>query len=113
MFIAMNRFKVVPGSEADFENVWLTRESYLDQLPGFISFHMLRGPKHEDHTLYSSHTVWATKADFENWTKSEAFRRAHGRVPGQQANKPLYLGHPNFEGFEVIQTIEKPAIAAE
>jgi hypothetical protein len=24
------------------------------------------------------------------------------------ANKPLYLGHPEFEGFEAIQTIKNP-----
>ena len=31
MFIAMNRFKVKPGSEEAFEQVWQTRESYLDR----------------------------------------------------------------------------------
>jgi hypothetical protein len=29
MFIAMNRFKVVPGAQADFERVWTTRDSHL------------------------------------------------------------------------------------
>jgi hypothetical protein len=29
MFIAMNRFKVIRGSEAAFENVWLSRDSHL------------------------------------------------------------------------------------
>ena len=32
MFIAMNRFKVVKGSEPDFESVWLNRESHLQDL---------------------------------------------------------------------------------
>jgi hypothetical protein len=31
----------------------------------------------EDHTLYASHTVWESRAAFEAWTKSEAFRAAH------------------------------------
>ena len=35
------------------------------------------GPAHEAYTLYSSHTVWQSKATFEAWTKSEAFRLAH------------------------------------
>ena len=94
MFIAMNRFKVVKGSEPDFESVWLNRESHLQDLPGFVEFHMLKGPDRDDHTLYSSHTVWASRADFENWTKSEAFRAAHRGAP---TSKPLYLGHPEFE----------------
>ncbi|KHJ53570.1 antibiotic biosynthesis monooxygenase [Aureimonas sp. OT7] len=109
MFIAMNRFKVVKGSETDFESVWLNRESHLQELPGFIEFHMLKGPDRDDHTLYSSHTVWASRADFENWTKSEAFRAAHRGAP---TSKPLYLGHPEFEGFEVIQTVSRADKAA-
>jgi heme-degrading monooxygenase HmoA len=39
---------------------------------------------------------------FTAWTQSEHFR-AH-RDAG--ANKPLYLGHPEFEAFDAIQTIK-------
>jgi heme-degrading monooxygenase HmoA len=110
MFIAMNRFRVAKGSEDAFERVWLNRDSQLQQIPGFVEFHLLKGPEADDHTLYASHTVWQSKAAFKAWTKSEAFRQAH-RDAGQ--NKPLYLGHPQFEGFEVRQTIERvePAVA--
>jgi hypothetical protein len=41
---------------------------------------------------------------FVAWTKSEAFRLAH-RDAGQ--NKPLYLDHPQLEGFEVRQTVRR------
>jgi heme-degrading monooxygenase HmoA len=105
MFIAMNRFKVVRGQEKDFEQRWLDRDSYLAQVPGFLSFHLLRGPEREDHTLYSSHTMWATREAFTDWTHSEPFRAAH-RDAGSQ--KPLYLGPPEFEGFEAVQTLERP-----
>jgi heme-degrading monooxygenase HmoA len=113
MFIAMNRFKVLKGSEKEFENVWLSRETYLNELPGFIEFHLLRGPEREDHVLYSSHTVWRSFAEFEGWTKSEQFRKAHAGAGG---NKPLYQGHPEFEGFHVLQTVKSDGtklIAAE
>ncbi|BCA61330.1 antibiotic biosynthesis monooxygenase [Sphingomonas sp. HMP9] len=102
MFIAMNRFQVLPGGEASFENVWLSRDSHLADVPGFIEFHMLRGPAAEDHILYSSHTIWRSREDFEAWTRSEAFRAAHR---GAGDHKPLYLGPPRFEGFDVIQTV--------
>jgi heme-degrading monooxygenase HmoA len=102
MFIAMNRFKIRKGSEEAFEQVWASRESYLDQLPGFIEFHLLKGPEAEDHTLYSSHTTWASKAHFEGWTKSEQFRKAHERT-GNSGPSPI-MEHPKFEGFEVKQT---------
>lgn len=102
MFIAMNRFKVVPAAAAAFERVWTTRDTHLSGVPGFLAFHLLRGPEREDYVLYASHTLWASRADFEAWTRSDAFRRAH-RDAGD--NRPLYLGHPEFEGFEVIQTV--------
>src|SRR5262249_674182 len=73
MFIAMNRFRVKRSAEEAFEKVWLSRDSYLDRVPGFVEFHLLKGPEAEDHTLYSSHTVWQSKAAFEAWTKSEEF----------------------------------------
>jgi len=102
MFIAMNRFQVVRGEEQAFEQVWLNRDTHLADVPGFVEFHLLRGPELEDHTLFASHTIWRSKGDFEAWTTSEAFRAAH-RNAGD--NKPLYLGHPRFEGFEVVQTV--------
>src|SRR5579864_2734720 len=33
MFIAMNRFKVMPGAEADFERVWTSRDTHLNDVP--------------------------------------------------------------------------------
>ncbi len=104
MFIAMNRFKVVKGQEPAFEQRWRDRDSYLDQVPGFVEFHLLRGPEHEDYTLYSSHTTWASKAEFTAWTRSEQFRAAHS---GAGDHKQLHLGHPEFEGFESVQTLKK------
>lgn len=106
MFIAMNRFQVKKGAEKAFEQVWASRESYLSEMEGFVEFHLLLGPVAEDHTLYSSHTVWASKANFEAWTKSEQFRRAHARADNK-TGESLYLGHPKFEGFEVIQSETK------
>ncbi len=104
MFIAMNRFKVALGSESAFEKVWTTRDTHLKEVPGFIEFHLLKGPQRDDHVLYSSHTIWETHAAFEAWTQSEAFRAAH-RNAGPES-RSLYLGHPEFEGFEVIQTVK-------
>ena len=101
MFIAMNRFQVTKGCEAAFEHVWLSRDSHLDKVPGFVEFHLLKGPE-ADTRCMRQHTVWKNRATFEAWTKSEAFRAAHARAGD---NKPLYLGHPQFEGFETIQMV--------
>ena len=110
MFIAMNRFKVKKGSEADFEQVWLSRETHLEDVPGFLEFHLLKGPERDDHVLYASHSLWRSQGDFEAWTRSEAFRKAHARA-GE--GKPLYLGHPEFEGFTPLQHVRAKTAAAE
>ena len=99
MFIAMNRFRIVKGREADFERIWAERDSHLDEVPGFVKFDLLRGPEADDHTLYASHSEWQSRDAFEAWTKSEAFRKAHA---GAGSAKDIYLGHPEFEGFEAV-----------
>ena len=99
MYIAMNRFRIAPGFEDGFEELWRQRDSYLDDVPGFREFHLLRGPRYEDHSLYASHTVWASHEDFVAWTESEAFHKAHAQA---KAPEGTYLGHPEFEGFETV-----------
>lgn len=99
MYIAMNRFKIASGKEADFITIWKNRETHLDSVPGFKEFHLLQGPVTEEYTLFASHAIWESAMDFHNWTKSEAFRKAHANAG---ANKDIYLGPPQFEGFEVV-----------
>lgn len=105
MFIAMNRFKVKKDECAAFEEVWLTRDSRLAEVPGFETFHLLRGPEHDDYVLYASHSIWESREAFTAWTQSEHFRAAHAAA-GER--RPLTLGHPEFEGFEVVQSLENP-----
>lgn len=102
MFIAMNRFQVKPGREDAFEEVWKSRESYLEEVPGFVEFALLRGASEESHTLFATHTVWQSREAFEAWRKSEAFRKAHAGAGG---NKELYAGPPKLELFEAAQVV--------
>lgn len=99
MFIAMNRFRVATGREALFEELWRKRDSYLESVPGFRQFHLLRGPANDEWVLYASHSIWDSREAFQAWTESEAFRKAHS-----QARSPAgtLLGHPEFEGFEIV-----------
>ena len=99
MYIAMNRFRIALGHEGDFEELWRNRDSYLDEVPGFREFHLLKGPTDEECSLYSSHSTWDSQAAFMAWTESDAFKKAHGQA---RAPEGTYLGHPQFEGFEVI-----------
>lgn len=101
MYIAMNRFTILKGCEAEFEDGWKSRQSRLKELPGFIDFQLLRCDTQDEQgaTLFASHAVWNSKEDFINWTKSEQFKDAHKNA-GQR--KALFVGAPKFEGFEVV-----------
>ena len=102
MYIAMNRFTVTAQNAAEFEALWLGRDSYLKDVDGFVEFQMLKGPEADGVTLYASHIAWADEAGFRGWTRSDAFRAAHANT-GQTLK--LHEGHPVFEGFNTIQKI--------
>lgn len=99
MYIAMNRFQIARGQEARFEEVWRHRKSYLDDVPGFIDFKLLRGAFGEVSTVFLSHSQWESEQAFTDWTRSEAFKLAH-----QQARSPegVVIGHPQFEGYSTV-----------
>jgi heme-degrading monooxygenase HmoA len=107
MFIAMNRFEVWAGEAEAFEAIWRARESRLPDQPGFVSFRLLRlAPEYADEAretvLFASHAVWRSQADFDAWTRSQAFRDTHkegGRT------RDMLKGGPRFEGFTVVQAI--------
>ncbi len=104
MFIAMNRFSITPGREADFETAWRTRESYLQSVPGFIRFALLKGDEPGE---YISHSTWESRAAFEAWTRSEAFRAAHGQ--GSLAG--IIAAPPRLSLYEAVITEEAPVRA--
>ncbi len=95
----MNRFKIKIGKEKEFELVWKNRNTYLDNVPGFKNFNLIRGSSTDEYTLYASHSIWSSETDFKNWTNSKEFRLAH---KGAGTNKDLYIGHPQFEGFTKV-----------
>ena len=99
MFIAMNRFRIAVGREGEFEELWRKRDSKLHGVPGFREFHLLRGPSADGATLFVSHSLWDSRESFEAWTESEAFKAAHAQ---SRAPEGVYLGPPNFEGFEMV-----------
>ena len=100
MFIAMNRFKVVGGKEADFEEIWQGRRSYLKNVPGFVQFALL---KSESEGEYISHSTWADRESFIAWTQSEAFAAGHrqGSLAG------ILDGPPQVSTYEAI-IVERP-----
>lgn len=95
MFIAMNRFAINPGREADFEAAWKLRESYLNEVPGFLRFALLRADNDGE---YLSHSTWESRDAFEVWTGSEQFQKAHG----QTAMTGVLAGPPKVSLYEAV-----------
>jgi len=59
MYIAMNHFRIAADRWEEFERVWRERDSYLDEVPGFVQFHLVRGKDDDDGShRYASHVVW-------------------------------------------------------
>ncbi len=102
MYLTINRFKVRPGQETAFEEIWTSRESRLPDMEGFVEFHLFRGESAQDHTPYLSHTLWRDKAAFDGWVRSQNFRGSH---KGVREHGSIYLGPPELEVFTSVQTI--------
>ncbi|MCY4287740.1 MAG: antibiotic biosynthesis monooxygenase [Aestuariivita sp.] len=103
MYLTMNRFKVLKIAAVEFEALWKQRDSHLKEISGFVSFHLLRGPEHENYILYASHTAWKNEKSFRDWTISDAFRAAH---KGAGGSRGLYLETPELEIFETVTELK-------
>lgn len=85
IFMAQNKFKVLPGREADFEAQWASRESRLQGVPGFVAFSMLRrdADKADDGFNYISSTIWRSVDAFNSWRTSDSFKASHAAAAEQ------------------------------
>ena len=83
----MNRFRIARGSEEVFEDLWRNRDSHLEGVPGFETFHLLKGAPNDTHTPFISHSTWRSRKYFEAWTDSEAFRKAQTEEAKQKGFK--------------------------
>lgn len=100
MYIAMNNFKVAEGKEEEFERTWRERQSYLNGVPGFMQFMLLKA---EAAGEYISHSTWQDRAAFVAWTNSDAFVQGHrqGSLMG------VLQGPPQIKTYEAI-IVETP-----
>jgi heme-degrading monooxygenase HmoA len=98
-YIAMNNFRVAADQTEQFEERWRRRRSYLQGVPGFEAFQLLRGESHDGSIHYVSHSTWASQAAFLAWSASDSFIQAHR---GEPLPKGMVLGPPQLECFEAV-----------
>lgn len=94
MIIVMNRVPVAEGHSEAFLDRFRNRAGLVDGQRGFIRNLVLKPVKGEHHVVM---TFWESREDFEAWTRSDAFREAHSRVPP----KEMFKGHAELEIYEV------------
>jgi heme-degrading monooxygenase HmoA len=94
----MNRILVKPDYAEQFEERFRNRAGEVDKMKGFVRNQVLRPDNSDD--PYIVLTYWESKADFEAWVNSEAFRQGHaksGSLP-----REAFKGQSKLESFEVI-----------
>jgi heme-degrading monooxygenase HmoA len=99
-FIAMNNFHIAAEQAEQFEARWRKRRSYLTDVPGFEHFQLLRGEEKDGVIHYASHSTWASRQAFMEWTQSDSFVQAHR---GDPLPKGMVQGPPHLACFEVVE----------
>ena len=85
MLVVMVRIPIGSARDAErLEERFRDRLGLAESQPGFLGFELLKGRDE-----YISVTRWATRADLDNWMRSQAHAEAHGRTP-----HPTGGGHP-------------------
>lgn len=100
MIVVCNRIPVNPDHAQDFEQAFAKRAGLVDGMDGFISYQLLR-PTQEG-APYVVMTHWDSQEKFIAWTESDAFKDGHAR--SGTLPREAFLGHPQIEVHEVIQT---------
>jgi heme oxygenase (mycobilin-producing) len=90
VIVVTNRIRVASGHESEFEDRFRSRAQLVDRSPGFIRNEVHRPrPMRFDRALgeyvpdpsqpafYEVKTWWRSFQDFEDWTRSPAFTKAH------------------------------------
>lgn len=110
MFVAINVLTVPAGSGATLEERFARRAGSVERAPGFQRFELLRPIEGTD--SYVVYTRWASRADFEAWTRSQQFAGGHGQASGRTGEERRAATGSTIWSFEVVQTAD-PAPAAD
>jgi len=99
MYLATNRFKIAEKLNDVFEELWRSRDSFLQSMTGYISFNLIKVQLNKGSTRYISHSKWKSKNAFTAWTRFKEFSAASQAVTKTSC---IFKNHPTFEGFEVV-----------
>jgi len=105
MVVVMTKFPIKPEHRETFKQLI---ESFgqkgIKEQKGFIKMEILEPknipiPHMPENNTFIILTYWETMEDFINYTKSEAFRKAHEKQPPAD----IFAGRLSVEVYEVIK----------
>lgn len=98
MFVVCNRISINPEHVDVFEERFRSRAGLVDTMPGFVAFQLLRPVKSGD--SYIVMVTWQSKADYQAWMKSQAFKDGHARAG--TLPEGTFMGGQSIEQYELI-----------
>lgn len=79
MFIAISRFRVNNGKQAEVHDAFVNRPRLVEDAPGFRGLEVYRDA--QDESAFLLLTRWADEASFVSWHRSPAHGAAHTHLP--------------------------------
>ena len=79
MILAVSRFKVANGLEADVAKAFLRRPRLVDRAPGFLGLETFTEEK--DCSIFYLVTRWTDTESFHAWHRSDAHHHSHEFIP--------------------------------
>jgi len=78
-FLALSKFKVRNGMEADVRDAFLRRPHLVDEAQGFVRMEVV-SPTADDAEFWLL-TWWQDEASFREWHHSHLYRESHAGIP--------------------------------
>ena len=95
MYVATNLIKVRKPHGPDLEELFKERGG-LEEVPGFLRFELWQSQGEAEHEEFLVVSHWESAEAHEQWTKSEAFRKAHSGM-----RSDFIMGPGQFNAYNV------------
>ena len=79
MILAISRFRVANGMEAEVREAFRNRPRLVEDAPGFLGMEVLTD--RDDPSVFYLHTRWTDAKSFRAWHTSDAHKRSHAGMP--------------------------------
>lgn len=100
MIVVENHIPVKGEYRDQFEKLFSGGSRFVQNAPGFIRNEVLRPTKGDDYVVQ---THWESHESFQNWVKSEDFKKAHSApVP-----EGMLTGDSHVAVYEVVSTTDR------